>query len=113
MNGYDPTDLHDQELRAKQANDKAREELQLEVADFKWIMSNKRGRRFIWRFLERAGVHRNAYTSDPYDHAFAAGCKNEGTRVLAMVLEHAPDAYVLMLSEHKTHDRSRNDSTDN
>ena len=80
----------------------------LEAGDFKWIMSNKRGRRFIWRLLEKAGVFRSSFTGNS-ETFFREGARNIGLQVLAMVHEHTPESYTLMLSEQKEHDRSSNE----
>jgi hypothetical protein len=110
MSGYDPTDIVGQERVLAEAQNRAKQQAQLEAADFKWIVSNKRGRRFIWRFLEKAGVFRSSFTGNS-ETFFREGSRNMGLQVLAMVHEHAPEAYTLMLSEQKEHERSSNERT--
>jgi len=105
MSGYDPTDIRSQEDAHHEQAQKAKLAVLSEAADFKWIVSNKRGRRFVWSLLEKAGVFRSSFTGNSATF-FNEGQRNIGLAVLAMVHEHAPDAYTLMLSEHKENDRS-------
>lgn len=69
-----------------------------EADDTAWLMSGKRGRRIVWRLLDRAGVFRHVFTGDALGTAFAEGCRNEGLRLLAAV--HALPDYSLMVAEN-------------
>lgn len=87
---------------ARQAHaDRAKYEAELEIADLKWLMSNKRGRRFVYRLLERAGVWRLSFNTNALSMAFAEGTRNEGLRLMALVTEHCLDRYAEMLQEQK------------
>jgi len=110
MSGYDPTDIRGQEDAQEELTRKARLVAQIEAGDFKWIMSNKRGRRFVWRLLEKAGVFRSSFTGNS-ETFFREGARNIGLQVLAMIHEHAPESYTQMLSEQKEYDRSSNERT--
>jgi hypothetical protein len=66
-------------------------------------MSSKRGRRIVWRLMERAGVFRSTFTSNSMQSAFNEGMRNYGVVVLAQVHELTPEQYPLMLKEHKEH----------
>ena len=44
-----------------------------EADDTAWLMSGKRGRRIVWRLLERAGVFHAVFTPDALGMAFTAG----------------------------------------
>lgn len=98
-----------EEHRQEVADEAARLERQTEIGDLKWVLSNKRGRRHVWRLLEQAGVFRTSFTPDPCTTAFNEGARNQGLRVLALVHEHAPESYALMLSESNDRHRDRND----
>jgi hypothetical protein len=97
---HDPTDIAAQAAQDEQTRQRARIDLQLEISDFKWLMTQKRARRFMWRQLELAGVFQTSFTGDALHMAFNEGQRNTGLRVLAMVHEHAPESYQLMLNEH-------------
>jgi hypothetical protein len=101
MSSYDPLDTLSQEAIVADAAEKQRLAELLAIADFKWIVANKRGRRFVWGLLVRAGVFRLSFTADPLRTAFNEGQRNEGLKVWAMLQEHTPEAYSLMISEHK------------
>lgn len=97
---HDPTDTALLDANALAADEAAEARRQLEIGDFKWIVSNKRGRRYVYRLLELAGVFRTSFTPDPCTTAFNEGRRAYGVQVLADLVEHAPESYSLMLSEH-------------
>lgn len=102
---FDPTDLKGQE-RAK-ADKELREKLALEneETDIKWLMSNKRGRRIIWRLLDQSGVFRLSFNTNAMQMAFSEGNRNYGNRTLAMIHSLCPEQYPTMVKENM-HDRS-------
>jgi hypothetical protein len=105
---HDPTDVALLDAHQAEADEKAKVERLTEVGDFKWIVSNKRGRRYMYRTLEQAGVFQLSFTGDPYTTAFNEGRRNPGLAVLAMFMEHAPESYALMLSERNDRTNIRN-----
>jgi hypothetical protein len=99
MSNYDPTDINSQErakadtdLRKKLAKD-------TEEADFKWLMGSKRGRRIVWRLLDRAGIFRLSFNTNSMAMAFNEGSKNEGLRILANIHSLCPELYPTMVKE--------------
>ena len=70
-----------------------------EDSDFKWLMSSKRGRRIVWRQLERAGVFRLSFNTNAMAMAFAEGSRNEGLRVLTQIHTLCPELYATMVKE--------------
>lgn len=106
MSQRDPTDIFSQEPSDK---DKARQaEIDTELDDFKWLMSSKRGRRIVWRVLERAGVFRLSFNHNAMQMAFAEGNKNEGLRTLTMIHSVCAELYPTMVKE--ANDRHKPDS---
>jgi hypothetical protein len=99
MGTFDPLDIRSQEQAQAQADDRSRLALQIEIDDLKWLMSNKRGRRFVARLLERAGVWRLSFNTNALAMAFSEGQRNEGLRLLAQVTAHCPDRYTELLKE--------------
>lgn len=98
---FDPTDL---EARAKEdamRNLKAKVTIETEEADIKWLMGSRRGRRIIWRILERAGVFRLSFNTNAMQMAFAEGNKNEGIRTLALIHTQCPELYPTMVKEQQ------------
>ena len=101
----DPTNLGSQEER-----DQAREELDLihdfhEEEDFKWVLSDVRGRRFIWGLLEEAGVYSSSFDGTAETTIFNEGNRNQGLKLLAMIHEVAPDLYATMIKEKKDYEQ--------
>lgn len=92
----------DNDLRNKLAKD-------TEEGDFKWLMGSKRGRRIVWRFLERAGVFRSSFNTNSMTMAFVEGSKNEGLRLLAQVHALCPELYPVMVKE-QAHDNRNADT---
>lgn len=113
MLGYDPTDIRGQERQTDEASQLAKARQQLVINDFKWVIRDKRGRRFVWRLLESTGVFRSSFTGNSETY-FREGARNVGLQVLGMIHEHAPEAYQLMLTEQhddrpdKRHDQHAN-----
>lgn len=109
MSDYDPTDTKSQE-RAKAETD-LRKHLakDTEEADFKWLMSSKRGRRIIWRLLDRAGVFRLSFSTNAMQMAFAEGNKNEGVRTVAQIHSLCPELYPVMVKEQTNDARNHDD----
>lgn len=105
---HDPTDvaLEDEAAHLRQlAAERAREIL---IGDFKWLMSNKRGRRYVHWQLEQARVfHQTFVPGDPLSTAFNEGRRSLGLADLDLALNHAPEQYALMLSEANDHRRTR------
>lgn len=101
MSYSDPLDIHSQERAQAEAEERALMASQIEIDDMKWLMSNKRGRRFVARLLERAGVWRLSFNTNTLTMAFNEGTRNEGLRLLAQITAHCPDRYTEMLKESK------------
>jgi hypothetical protein len=101
MSYFDPLDIRSQERAQAEAEERALMASQIEIDDIKWLMSNKRGRRFVARLLERAGVWRLSFSTNALTMAFNEGTRNEGLRLLAQVTAHCPDRYTEMLKESK------------
>lgn len=99
MSNYDPLDTDSQD-KARGEN-RMREKIaqQSEVEDVKWLMGSKRGRRILWRVLDRAGVYRLSFNTNSMTMAFAEGARNEGLRLLATIHGACPDLYPTMVKE--------------
>jgi hypothetical protein len=102
MSQLDPLDTKAVEALRKQRQDKAALETQQEIADVKWLMSNRRGRRMVWRQLEQAGVFRLTFNTNAMQMAFNEGMRSAGNRLLGLVTKLCPDQYVEMLKEQSS-----------
>lgn len=74
---------------------------QTERSDIEWLMSQKQGRRIVWRQLDEAGVFRTTFSESPERMAFNEGFRNAGLSLLNKVMACSPDAYVQMMKESK------------
>ena len=99
MSNYDPLDVRGQERSKADKDLRDRLSRETEEGDFKWLMSSKRGRRIVWRLLERAGVFRLSFNTNSMQMAFAEGNRNEGLRTLAQIHALCPELYPVMVKE--------------
>jgi hypothetical protein len=108
MSSFDPLDIRGQERAREDAQKRDRLAQVNEAEDFKWLMSSKRGRRVVWRLLDRAGVFRLSFNTNAMQMAFAEGNRNEGLRILGQIHSHCPELYPQMMKE-QTDDRTADD----
>lgn len=99
MGPHDPLDIRAQEQAKEQRDARSKLDQQTEAEDFKWLMSNKRGRRIVWRLLEQAGVFQLSFNPNAMQMAFAEGRRSYGNRTLAQIHALCPEQYAVMLSE--------------
>jgi hypothetical protein len=100
----DPTDLTgiaDDDEAQRLADERKRQQ---DAEDIKWLMGHRPGRRLVWQWLSDAGVYRNPFNHSGSVTAFNCGAQNLGQQLMARIMDHAPDAYVAMLKEHKPND---------
>jgi hypothetical protein len=103
---YDPTDLQGQEKVAELSAQLRKNERDDEIDAFKWLMNDARGRKFVWRLLDKAGVYRSSFTGNS-ETFFREGARNLGLMVIAEIHELCPEAYFLMLKENSNHGTRR------
>ena len=101
-------------LQSEEDREQVREELDLlhdfhEADDFKWVLSDVRGRRFIWGLLEEAGVYSSSFDGSAETTIFNEGNRNQGLKILSMIHEVAPDMYATMIKEKKDYERHISD----
>ncbi len=113
MSSFDPLDLRGQERAAEDAKHRERITQATEVDDFKWLMGSKRGRRIVWRLLDRAGVFRLSFNTNAMHMAFAEGNRNEGLRILAQIHSLCPELYPVMMKEQIHDNRIADDGRRN
>lgn len=99
MSEFEPTDIKAQEREARKRDANARVAADSEAEDLKWLMGSKRGRRILWRLLERSGVFRLSFNTNSMTMAFNEGNKNEGIRTIALIHTHCPELYPQMVKE--------------
>jgi len=94
-----------QAARAEQA-EKQKRDARDAIDELLWLMSDPRGRRFIWRQLDGFGVYRLSYVQgDPALTAFNEGRRNEGLKLMSQILQHCPARFTEMQKEAKSYER--------
>lgn len=99
MNDFDPTDTTANEERNAEVQAAARRAVEQEVEDLKWLTSDKRGRRILWRLLTFTGVFRNPWRGTSQTD-FLCGMMHVGQQYLTDINQHAPERYNQMVTEN-------------
>jgi hypothetical protein len=74
----------------------------LEISDFAWVLSDRRGRRFLWRLFDFCGINKLSFAGELVATTnFNEGMKNVSNKLMADIMETRPDAYVEMINENK------------
>ena len=69
-----------------------------DVADIRFVLSDKRGRRVLWRLLSHSGLYESGYVEGSKAQ-YRDGRRNEGAHLLALVTDAQPDALLQMMQE--------------
>lgn len=85
--------------RREQAMKRAEERAKRDDGDLAFVLSDPRGRRFLWRELGRCGLHAQTYSPNNSDHCFKAGERNAAIRLNLDVIRVSPEHYLLMQQE--------------
>jgi hypothetical protein len=97
----DPVDIVAQEERQALLKEDIKRRQIIETDDVKFIMSDKRGRRYIYRVLEQSGIWRISFNTNALTMAFNEGSRNLGLKLLAQLTTHCPESYNKMIEECK------------
>lgn len=106
MADYEPTDLADREAVSEERSQTNQRERQDEIGDFKWLMSQKRGRRIIRRLLDFTGINRSSFSTSGSQVFFNEGQRNVGLKMMHIINSDCADEYVLMLKEQQDNVRN-------
>ncbi len=104
---HDPFDTQAQAAAELDGKERAKIRARIELEDLRWVMSNKRGRRFIYSVMERAGVVgtlESFFNMNALKMAFNEGLSVEGKNLHNTLTTQAIDLYSLMLKEHRDDD---------
>jgi hypothetical protein len=112
VTNYDPLDLRGQEKAKADRELRERIARENEENDVKWLMSSKRGRRIVWRLMDRAGVFRSSFNTNSMSMAFAEGNRNYGLQLLGIIHTQCPELYPVMMKE-LTNERTNDDGERN
>lgn len=87
------------EERKAKADEVNRQKKQARDNDLRFVMSNEKGRRFIWSLLEEGGVFKSTFAIEPQLAAHNEGKRDMALRLLVHIQQDAPDKYLIMLKE--------------
>lgn len=94
---------HNEAQREQKAEEAKRRELEA-VDELRWLMSDKRGRRFMWRLLGEFGVFQQTYVpGDTHGSAFREGQRSMALKLTTRISEHCPDRMSEMQKEAREH----------
>ncbi len=96
---HDALDLETQDATRQEAEARAKLREQEEREDLKWQMGSKRGRRIVYRLLERAGVFHISFNTNAMQMAFNEGRRNEGLALTNRLMATCPDLWTQMMKE--------------
>lgn len=99
------------EAQVKESAKRAERERRREVDDFRRLLAQPEGRRFVWRYLERCGVFRLSWHSGSShgDVSFREGERNIGLMLLADIENANPHALITMMTEARANEERGTD----
>jgi len=71
-----------------------------DIADFRWLMSDSRGRRFMWRMMERFRIFQPSIGPTDAVTNYNEGQRNAGLFLLSQINTLCPALYAVMASEN-------------
>jgi hypothetical protein len=98
-NPDDPLDIEAREKAKAESKDRKSLASLQETEDLKWLLSDKRGRRVLWRILERTGLYRTSFTGNSETY-FREGQRDIGLQLLSLITANCPEKYGLMMTEN-------------
>lgn len=99
------------QAKRTQDADQAKRDVAEANADLAWLMSDKRGRRFMWRLLGGLGIYQQTYVpGDTHASAFREGQRSVGLQLIGRLHQACADRVSEMQKEVNAHG-PRNDSS--
>lgn len=71
-----------------------------DIADFKWLMGDSRGRRFMWRTMGSCRIFQGSIGPTDAITNFNEGQRNVGLLLLSQVNNLTPELYAVMAAEN-------------
>lgn len=73
------------------------------ISDMAWILSDVRGRRVLWKYLEHCGLFQTSFTGNSTTF-FNEGMRNIGLKLIADITTASPESYFMMMKEAQARD---------
>lgn len=90
--------------QVKSAKKKEQQKVLDEKNDLLWILSDIRGRRFVWRLFGMCNMFSHSMRADSHLTAFNEGARNIGLTIFNEVIVASPESYQKMMSEQQEGD---------
>jgi len=87
-----------EQFQRRRDKELAEYEQEREREELRYILDDPKGRRFLWRLLDYAGVYNSSFTGNSFTF-FNEGRRDVGLFVLDEVTDADPDAYLEMQRE--------------
>lgn len=97
---YNPVDVREQQRARRTEEDRQRAMRDTEKDDFRRLMSEAWGRRYVQRLLNLTGVFHSTFRTSS-EMAFLEGRRDVGLRIWADITDVCPDQIATMLNEAK------------
>lgn len=104
---HDPHDWQAEVAADAESEEAKRFQLQLDDDAIQWLMSDKRGRRYMWRLLGITGVYRNPFTTQREVTDFNCGKQLIGQTMMGDIHRLCPEQYNRMVQENRSVRRKR------
>jgi hypothetical protein len=82
---FNPTDLTALDEQRATSREQSRFEMAIELDDVRWLMSGKRGRRFMWRLLGDARLYQQSFDGNTNWSIFNEGKRSIALRLVAQI----------------------------
>lgn len=104
---FNPTDLTALDEQRSTAKEQSRFDAAVELEDVRWLMSSKRGRRFMWRLLGDAGLYQQSFDGNTNWSIFKEGKRSIALRLMASIhlIDDGAALYAAMANEAKVKDK--------
>ncbi|SAL47408.1 hypothetical protein AWB74_02129 [Caballeronia arvi] len=104
---FNPTDLTAIDEQRAAAREQSRFEAAVELDDIRWLMSGKRGRRFVWRLLGDARLYQQSFDGNTNWSIFNEGKRSIALRLVAQIhsIENGAELYAQMATEAKVKEK--------
>lgn len=99
MTQYNPHDLEAQQAASADRALRERLAFDAEIADVRWLMGRRQGRRIVHRLIANAGVFHDVFHPNFGQMAYEEGKRHAARKLLHLVNLHCSDHYLLMMRE--------------
>lgn len=93
-NAGDPEQVKNAEVKIEQRE-------RQDMFDVQWLLSDVRGRRFLWKYLEKCKPFATGFIPDPLELQFKMGQRNIGSDILNDIMGADSTALAKMMTEFR------------